>query len=121
MTVTGVDESGAPFTKTWPVAQIDTYYNNQASISPLTTSVFDGDFIKLRSLILSYRIPAAKLKALKIQSADISFVARNPFILFSHITDFDPESAYRNNNNQGYQSNTIPRTREVGVNLIVRF
>ncbi|MCF8452220.1 MAG: SusC/RagA family TonB-linked outer membrane protein [Pedobacter sp.] len=121
LTVTGVDESGAPFTKTWPVEQLDTYYNNQASISPLTTSVFDGDFVKLRSLILSYRIPAAKLKALKIQSADISFVARNPFILFSHITDFDPESAYRNNNNQGQQSNTIPRTREVGVNLIVRF
>lgn len=121
LTVTGVDESGAPFTKTWPVDQIDTYYNNQASISPLTTSVFDGDFIKLRSLILSYRIPGAKLKALKIQSADISFVARNPFILFSHITDFDPESAYRNNNNQGQQSNTIPRTRDMGVNLIVRF
>ena len=121
LTVTGVDESGAPFTKTWPVDQLDTYYNNQASISPLTTSVFDGDFIKLRSLILSYRIPTAKLQALKIQSADISFVARNPFILFSHITDFDPESAYTIGNTQGQSSNTIPRTRDLGVNLIVRF
>ncbi|HEY1062295.1 MAG TPA: SusC/RagA family TonB-linked outer membrane protein, partial [Daejeonella sp.] len=121
LTVSGVDQDGAPFTKTWPVDQLDTYYNNQASISPLTTSVFDGDFVKLRSLILSYRIPAAKLKALKIQSADVSFVARNPFILYKHITDFDPESAYTIGNTQGQSSNTIPRTRDIGVNLIVRF
>ncbi len=121
LTVTGVDQAGLPFTKTWPVDQLDTYYNNQASLSPLTTSVFDGDFIKLRSLILSYRIPTAKLQSLKIQSADISFVARNPFILFKHITDFDPESAYTIGNTQGQSSNTIPRTRDIGLNLIVRF
>lgn len=121
LTVSGVDQTGAPFTKTWPVDQLDTYYNNQASISPLTTSVFDGDFIKLRSAVLSYRLPVSKLQSLKIQSADISLVARNPFILFKHITDFDPESAYTIGNTQGQSSNTIPRTREFGVNLIVRF
>jgi len=121
LTVSGVDQAGLPFTKTWPVDQLDTYYNNQASLSPLTTSVFDGDFIKLRSAVLSYRLPVSKLQSLKIQSADISLVARNPFILFSHITDFDPESAYTIGNNQGQSSNTIPRTREFGLNLIVRF
>ncbi len=121
LTVSGVDQAGLPFTKTWPVDQLDTYYNNQASISPLTTSVFDGDFIKLRSAVLSYRLPVSKLQSLKIQSADISLVARNPFILFKHITDFDPESAYTIGNTQGQSSNTIPRTREFGVNLIVRF
>ncbi|WP_305661004.1 SusC/RagA family TonB-linked outer membrane protein [Daejeonella sp.] len=121
LTVTGVDQAGLPFTKTWPVDQLDTYYNNQASLSPLETSVFDGDFIKLRSAVLSYRLPVNKLQSLKIQSADISLVARNPFILFSHITDFDPESAYTIGNNQGQSSNTIPRTREFGLNLIVRF
>lgn len=121
LTVSGVDQAGQPFTKTWPVDQLDTYYNNQASLSPLTTSVFDGDFVKVRSLILNYRIPVNKLQALKIQSADISFVARNPFILHKHITDFDPESAYTIGNTQGQSSNTIPRTRDVGVNLIVRF
>ncbi|HQS52600.1 MAG: hypothetical protein B7X75_06935, partial [Sphingobacteriales bacterium 39-40-5] len=75
----------------------------------------------LRSAVLSYRLPVSKLQSLKIQSADISLVARNPFILFKHITDFDPESAYTIGNNQGQSSNTIPRTREFGVNLIVRF
>jgi TonB-linked SusC/RagA family outer membrane protein len=121
LTVTGVDQTGAPFTKTWPVDQIDTYYNNQAGISPLTTSVFDGSFIKLRRAVLSYRLPVSKLKSLKIQSADISLVANNPFILFSHITDFDVESAYTIGNTQGRPSNTIPRAKEFGMNLIVRF
>ncbi|MBC7760182.1 MAG: SusC/RagA family TonB-linked outer membrane protein [Phormidesmis sp. FL-bin-119] len=121
LTVSGVDQAGQPFTKTWPVDQIDTYYNNQASISPLTTSVFDGSFIKVRSAVLSYRIPVSKLQSLRIQSADVSLVARNPFILYKEITDFDPESAYTVGNTQGRPSNTIPRTRDLGINLIVRF
>src|SRR5690606_12218280 len=29
LTVSGVDQDGQPFTKTWPVDQLDTYYNNQ--------------------------------------------------------------------------------------------
>lgn len=121
LTVSGVDQAGLPFTKTWPVAEIDTYYNNQASISPLTTSVFDGDFVKLRSVILSYRLPVNKLKFVKLQSADFSLVSRNLAILYTKITDFDPESAYTIGNNQGASSNTIPRTRDIGFNLVVRF
>lgn len=121
LTVSGVDQEGQPFTKTWPVDQLDTYYNNQASISPLTTSVFDGSFVKLRSVALTYRIPTELLRSIKIQSADFSLVARNLAILYKKITDFDPESAYTVGNNQGNSSNTIPRTRDIGFNLIVRF
>jgi len=121
LTVSGVDQAGLPFTKTWPVVEIDTYYNNQASISPLTTSVFDGDFVKLRSVILSYRLPVNKLKFVKLHSADLSLVSRNLAILYKKITDFDPESAYTIGNNQGASSNTIPRTRDIGFNLVVRF
>ncbi|WP_257656372.1 SusC/RagA family TonB-linked outer membrane protein [Parapedobacter lycopersici] len=121
LTVSGVDEDGAPFTKTWPVEQLDTYYNNQASISPLTTSVFDGSFIKLRSAVLTYRLPADKLRFLKAQTIDFSIVARNLAILYKKITDFDPESSYTVGNDQGHSSNTIPRTREIGLNLIVKF
>ena len=110
-----------PFTKTWPVDQLDTYYNNQASISPITTSIFDGSFIKLRSVILSYRIPANKLRFAKIQSINLSLVARNLAILYKKITDFDPESAFTIGNDQSYSSNTIPRTRDIGIDIIVKF
>lgn len=121
LTVTGVDQAGLPFTKTWPVEQLDTYYNNQASISPLETSVFDGSFIKLRSAILSYRLPVNKIQFVKLQSADISLVSRNLAILYTKIKDFDPESNYTIGNIQGQSSNTTPRLREIGLNLIVKF
>jgi hypothetical protein len=42
-------------------------------------------------------------------------------ILYKHITDFDPESAYTIGNDQGASSNTIPRTRDIGFNLVVKF
>ena len=100
---------------------MDTYYNNQASLSPLETSVFDGSFVKLRSAILSYRLPVNKLQFVKLQSADISLVSRNLAILYTKIKDFDPESNYTIDNNQGQQSNTTPRLREIGLNLIVKF
>jgi len=121
LTVSGVDQDGEPFTKTWPVDQLDTYYNNQASISPLTTSVFDGSFVKLRSAVLTYRLPVDKIRSLKIESIDLSLVTRNLAILYKKVTDFDPESSYTVGNNQGNSSNTIPRTREIGLNLIVKF
>lgn len=121
LTVTGVDQAGAPFTKTWPVEQLDTYYNNQASISPLETSVFDGSFVKIRSAILSYRLPVNKIQFVRLQSADISLVSRNLAILYTKIKDFDPESNYTIGNIQGQSSNTTPRLREIGLNLIVKF
>jgi hypothetical protein len=113
--------AGLPYTKTWLEAEVDTYYNNQASISPLTTSVFDGDFIKLRSVVLSYNLPVKKLKFVNLQSANFSLVSRNLAIIYKKITDFDPESAYTIGNNQGASSNTIPRTRDIGFNLVVKF
>jgi len=121
LTVSGVDQAGLPFTKTWKEIEVDTYYNNQAGISPLTTSVFDGDFVKLRSVILSYSLPVNKLKFINLQSANLSLVSRNLAILHKKITDFDPESAYTIGNNQGGSSNTIPRTRDIGFNLVVKF
>ena len=121
LTVSGVDQAGLPFTKTWKEAEVDTYYNNQASISPLTTSVFDGDFIKLRSVVLSYNLPVKKLKFVNLQSANFSLVSRNLAIIHKKITDFDPESAYTIGNDQGGSSNTIPRTRDIGFNLVVKF
>ncbi|MFA6944531.1 MAG: SusC/RagA family TonB-linked outer membrane protein [Pedobacter sp.] len=121
LTVSGVDQAGLPFTKTWPVDQLDSYYNTEQSISPMTLITFDGSFIKLRSVILGYTIPANKLKFAKIQSIGLSLVARNLAILYKKVTDFDPESAYTISNDQTRTSNTIPRTREIGIDLIVKF
>ena len=121
ITVTGVSAEGAPFTKTWSKEDVDTYYDNDKNYTALF--MFNNDFVKLRQVILSYNLPVSQLSFLKLQSASISFVARNLAILYKDKKNqyFDPESGYTNTNAQGLEAFGVPRTRSLGVSLIVKF
>lgn len=117
----GVDQSGAPYdtTITQTGGVLRNYYDNNKTYSELF--VHDGSFIKLRQVILTYNIPVAKLKMVKLQSANISFVARNLLTLYKQTPDFDPEQSLTNSNNQGFESIGLPRTRSYGLNLAIKF
>lgn len=117
--VSGVDTKGEAFTKTIPVSNLRLYYDNLKNYSDLF--IYDGSFIKLRQVVFGYKIPAQYLKFAKIQSASISFVARNLFILYKKTDNFDPESSYTNSNAQGFEAFGLPRTRSYGINLSVKF
>jgi hypothetical protein len=119
LTVTGVDKSGNPYTRTVPVSSLRTYYDNYKIYSDLF--LHDGGFVKLRQVILSYNLPALDLKALKIRSASISLVARNIWTIYKKTDNFDPEQSFTNSENQGFESIGLPRTRSLGVNLAVKF
>ena len=56
-----------------------------------------------------------------VQSASVSFVARNLLILYKKTDNFDPESSYTNSNAQGFEAFGIPRTRSFGINLMAKF
>lgn len=118
LTLTGVDQTGAAYNRVVPVSGLRTYYDNYKNYSELF--LHDGSFIKLRQVIFSYSVPVNNIKVFKIQSANISFVARNLAILYKH-TDFDPEQSYTNSNFQGFESIGLPRTRSFGLNLSVKF
>lgn len=120
----GVDQAGAKFSKLWPVVDLDTYYNNRgANYSELQT--FSTDFVKLRSLILSYTIPAKNLKFVKIQSINVGFVARNLAILYRDkmVKDagLDPEMQQTVANATGTAGAGEPRTRTMGFNVNIKF
>lgn len=117
--LSGVDESGAKYNHTVPVAQIDNYYNSQQAYTGLFA--YDGSFVKLRQLILGYRLPVSKIANFPLQSATISLVARNPFILYRETENFDPESSNTNDNAQGLEAFGLPRTRSFGINLQLKF
>lgn len=119
LTVSGVDEEGHPFTKTWPVEQIDTYYDNDKNYTAMF--MFNSSFVKLRQVIFSYNIPVNRLQFVNLQSASVSFVARNLFILYRETEHFDPESNYTSGNAQGLEAFGVPRTRSMGLNVLVRF
>lgn len=121
VTVTGVTPEGNPFTKTWKTEEVDTYYDNDKNYTAMF--MFNNDFVKLRQVILSYNLPVSKLSFLKLQGASISLVARNLAILYKDKKNqyFDPESGYTSTNAQGLEAFGVPRTRSLGVNLMVKF
>ena len=124
LSLTGVDQAGAPFTKFWPVDQLDTYYNNRGvNYSELQT--FNTDFVKLRSLILNYNLPVANLGIKNIKGVSIGLVARNLLILYQDkevkAAGLDPEMQQTVGNATGTAGAGEPRTRNIGFNLSVRF
>lgn len=124
LTVTGVDQAGAPFTKLWNVATLDTYYNNFGSAYP-GQWVYKTDFVKLRRAVLKYSLPTSALKFMKVQSASIGITGLNLAILYQdkRIKDagIDPEMQETVGNAQGSQGVSMPRTRNIGFNLNLRF
>lgn len=117
--VEGVTREGAPFTRTVPVDQLRIYYDNEKNYSELF--LHDGSFVKLRQVVLTYKLPVSKLKFVKIQSASLSFVGRNLAILYKKTDNFDPEQSFTNGSAQGFESFGLPRTRNYGLNLMVKF
>src|SRR5690606_19116886 len=75
LTYSGVDEKGAEFTQSWPATFMSTYYNNDGQYA--SNFMIDGSFVKLRSVILNYNLPVAKVRFVKLTSAQLSLVARN--------------------------------------------
>ncbi len=117
--LSGVDQTGAAYSRTVPVTGLRNYYDNYKSYSELF--LHDGSFVKLRQLIFAYNIPVANLKMVKLQSASISLVARNLAILYKKTDNFDPEFSFTNSNIQGIESIGLPHTRSFGLNLSVKF
>jgi hypothetical protein len=116
----GVTQSGAKYTYTVPVANLRAaYYNSLNRYTELF--VHDASFVKLRQVIISYRLPEGFLKGLGVQSANLSLVGRNLLILYKKTDNFDPEQSLTNGAAQGIESIGLPRTRSYGVNLMLKF
>ncbi len=117
VTVTGVDQNGAPFSKVVPAQD---YYQGIA-FNITDQFVYDASFVKLRQVILGYSLPASILSQTPVQSVSLSLVSRNLFLLYSKVPNVDPESNYNNSNAQGLENFGVPTTRSYGLNLLVRF
>ena len=124
LTVTGVDQAGAPFTKLWGVVDLDTYYNNYGN-AYAGEWVYNTDFVKLRRAVLKYNLPVNALKFMRIQSASIGVTGLNLAILYQDkeikAAGIDPEMQETIGNAQGSQGIAMPRTRNIGFNLNLRF
>ncbi len=81
--------------------------------------VHDLTFVKLREISLGYRIPVNKLGNIgkAFQGANISIIARNPWLIYRGSDNFDPSEISFNHGEDGQ----MPGTRSIGFNLKLNF
>lgn len=86
-------------------------------------AVYDGSYIKLREVSLSYALPTAFMEKMGFLSgARLSLVGRNVLMLYSKHSQIDPElNIYGGNLQGGLFYVTLPTTRSVGMNLNLTF
>lgn len=114
----GVDRDGKPMD-----GYIDTqYYYQNLYPAVWSHSVYDASYVKLREVSLGYQLPKGLLTrtGLGLQAASISFIAQNPWLIYSATPNIDPSeiSGSEYNYVEGGQSIS---TRSFGITLNLTF
>ncbi len=113
--VTGVDEDGNP---------VDCYMNayryySYKAMYDNDSWVYDRTYVKMRELSVGYDIPSAFLSRLKIglSQASVSFIATNPWLIYSAIPNIDPSESSTNY----IEGGQAPSTRSFGLTVKLTF
>ena len=95
---------------------------SNGSSFPLDVNVFKGDFLKLRTLTLSYNVPKAIIEKAKISNARF-YVAGNNLLIITKYPGPDPEVSSNGNGttNAGIDRNTVGNSRALTVGLNISF
>ena len=116
--LSGVDADGNP---------LDGYINPQYYYQSLypqvwAPSVYDASYVKLREISIGYELPKAFLNktGLGLKAASISFIAQNPWLIYSGTPNIDPSeiSGSEYNYVEGGQSIS---TRSYGLTVNLTF
>ncbi len=95
------------------------YWMNVSRNAP-SMFIYDNSYVKCREITLSYSVPKQLLKN-TMKSLTLSFVARNPFIIWKNIPNIDPDSNYNNTTGMGLEYGSLPSRRSYGLNVNVKF
>lgn len=82
--------------------------------------IFDNSYVKMREITLSYRFPKRMISKFADNIA-VSFVSRNPFIIWKNIDNIDPDSNYNNGSGMGLEYGSLPSRRNYGINISIKF
>jgi iron complex outermembrane receptor protein len=86
--------------------------------------VYDNSYIKLRELVLSYRVPANWATRLGLQDLQLSLIGRNLAFFYKNVPHIDPESSRATDSSlQGVEHYEAyhPSTRSIGFAVHARF
>ncbi len=81
--------------------------------------IYDNSYVKCREITFGYTFPE-KMLGKVVKGLSLSFVARNPFIVWKNIPNIDPDSGY-NTSGLGLEYGSLPSRRSYGFNVNVKF
>ncbi|GHT38293.1 hypothetical protein FACS189435_4600 [Bacteroidia bacterium] len=89
-------------------------------------AIVDGSYLKLREAYLTYTFPKTVLAKTKyISGAKVSLIGTNLALLWTHksnLIGLDPESTMNaDNGGVGFETNTFPPSRSIGLKLGLTF
>lgn len=116
-----VTEDGSYSPNTERVAAY-TYYRGYYKRPNVESSTFDASFLKLREVVLGYRLPSRWLQNKWIQSLQCSLTGRN-LLLFTKIPNIDPETSFVSGGTvvPGVENAQIPSSRSLGIDIKITF
>lgn len=116
--VDGVDEAGNAVTK-----YVDPQLLYSDNLFALHENwIYDASYIKLREVTLGYSLPQSVMANLPFQSARVSLIGRNLWLIHSNVDGIDPSEISPGSSNFVYQENGIlPGVRSLGLNVRLGF
>ena len=96
----------------------EAYWKSAADNAP-GMFIYDNSYVKCREITFGYTFPE-KMLGKVVKGLSLSFVARNPFIVWKNIPNIDPDSGY-NTSGLGLEYGSLPSRRSYGFNVNVKF
>ena len=95
------------------------YWAHIADQTPIPF-IYDNSYVKIREITLAYRLPKKWINKI-FEDVSVSFVARNPFIIYKNVPNIDPDSNYNNGSGMGLEYGSLPSRRSYGFNVNLKF
>ena len=99
------------------------YAANGVDGAPRAMYVYDGSFVKLREVALTYSLPQSIVGNWgAVKGVDLQLIGRNLWIIHKNMKYADPEEGLSAGNaGRGYQSGAYPAARNYGFNVRFNF
>jgi outer membrane receptor protein involved in Fe transport len=113
-----IDNGDGTYTQNYIPVNPESYWKSASENCP-AMFIYDNSYVKCREITFGYTFPEKWLgKAVK--GLSVSFVARNPFIVWKNIPNIDPDSGY-NTSGLGLEYGSLPSRRSYGLNVNLKF
>jgi len=116
MVFKGVKADGTANTTIVPA---QSYYKGFTNVDE--AFIYSASYVKLREVKIGYTFPSQWVKGIGLQSATVSLVGRNLWIIHKNVPNIDPETAFNTGNAQGLEDLTLPTVRNIGFNINLKF